>query len=349
MKMTFGVLLGHQSLLPRPEDLTKLNELVALAEDAGVEAIGTYDTTFIGGDAFVRATLLATFAKRARIGLRPTNTLTREPQVMAGFAASLDSLTSGRAFLDIASGDSAVYNIGLKPASRSRIEEYIECVRGLLRDGEAQFEGRPQRVRWHREAARSKVPISICAEGPRMLHLAGRIADGVIAGTGLSPEVVSDTIDRVNAGATEAGRSLEDCEIWFTTRSSLDTDREYAIEDVYGSVSSILNHAMRFGLEGKNVPDQLKEKVQQYVDGYVLYEHVQNRGENPRRMQTLGLTEYALDRFALAGNPNDWIRRIEGFLDAGVKRIWFSPAHNDIDRQKRELVLFRDEIAPHFR
>ena len=182
-----------------------------------------------------------------------------------------------------------------------------------------------------------------------MLHLAGRIADGVIAGTGLSPEVVSDTIDRVNAGATEAGRSLEDCEIWFTTRSSLATAREYAIEDVYGAVSSILNHAMRFGLEGKNVPDQLKEKVQQYVDGYVLYEHVQNRGENPRRMQTLGLTEYALDRFALAGNPNDWIRRIEGFLDAGVKRIWVSPAHNDLDRQKRELVLFRDEIAPHFR
>ena len=348
MKMTFGVLLGHQSLLPRPEDLNRLGDLVALAEDAGVAAIGTYDTTFIGGDAFVRATLLATLAKRARVGLRPTNTLTREPQVMAGFAASLDSLTGGRAFLDIASGDSAVYNIGLKPAPRSRIEAYIECVRGLLRDGESTFEGRPQAVRWHRHAVRPAIPISICAEGPRMLHLAGRIADGVIAGTGLSPDVVADTISRVQAGALAEGRSRDACEIWFTTRSSLDKDRDFAIQDVHGSVSSILNHAMRFGLEGKSVPGQLKAKVQEYVDGYVLYEHVQNKGENPRRMQALGLTEYALDRFALAGDPKDWIRRIEGFADAGIERIWFSPAHNDIERQHHELTLFRDEIAPHF-
>jgi len=348
MKMTFGVLLGHQSLLPRREDLARLGGLVAFAEDAGVEAIGTYDTSFIGGDAYVRATLLATFAQRARVGLRPTNTLTREPQIMAGFAASLDSLTQGRAFLDVASGDSAVYNIGLEPAPRKRIEAYIQCVRGLLRDGESMFEGRPQRVRWHGQAVRPAIPISICAEGPRMLHLAGRIADGVIAGTGLTPDVVADTVARVHAGAEAEARDQDACEIWFTTRSTLDKDRDFAIRDVHGSVSSILNHAMRFGLEGKNVPSQLKAKVQEYVDGYVLYEHVQNHGENPRRMQALGLTEYALERFALAGDPKDWIRRIEGFAEAGIERIWFSPAHDDIERQHYELQLFHDEIAPHF-
>jgi len=348
MKMHFGVLLGQQSTLPHRRDLAKLGELIRLTEDCGVDAIGTYDTSFIGGDAYVRATLLATVCERARVGLRPTNTLTREPQIMAGFAASLDSLTEGRAFLDVASGDSAVYNIGLEAATRARIESYVRCVRELLRDGESEFEGRGQRIRWHRDAVRSSVPISICAEGPKMLHLAGRIADGVIAGTGLTPEVVSDTIRRVHEGAQAEGRSPGEVEIWFTTRSSLHLDRETAIGEVHGSISSILNHAMRFGLEGKNVPEALQRTVQEYVDGYVLYDHVQNHGENPRRMEALGLTRYALDRFALAGTPEDWVERLSALHDAGVRRVWFGPGHYDLDRQIHDMTLFRDRVAPHF-
>src|SRR5689334_24604490 len=123
-------------------------ELVKMADGYGAAAIGTYDSAFLGGDAYVRATLMALAAPRAQIGLRPTNPLTREPQVMASFLASIDSLTGGRAFMDMASGDSAVLNIGYKIATRARIEEYITCVRDLLATGEATYQGRPQRVRW---------------------------------------------------------------------------------------------------------------------------------------------------------------------------------------------------------
>ncbi|PYM14828.1 MAG: hypothetical protein DMD81_16775, partial [Candidatus Rokuibacteriota bacterium] len=77
------------------------------------------------------------------------------------------------------------------------------------------------------------------------------------------------------------------------------------------SVSSILNHSMRFGLDGKLVPDDLRARIQTYVDGYELYDHVLQGGRNPRRMEELGLTDYALRRFALAGNATDWIKRIE--------------------------------------
>src|SRR4029453_16887429 len=199
--------------------IAKLADRVKMAGDFGAAALGTFDTAFIGGDAYVRATLIAQASSRARVGLRPTNPLTREPQVMASFLASIDTLTDGRAFMDIASGDSAVLNIGLKAASRARIEDYVTCVRELLAKGEATYQGRPQRGRWSATALRPRVPISICAEGPRMLHLGGRIGDGVVAGTGLLPEVIEDTIARVHAGAREAGRSPDDVEIWFTTRT----------------------------------------------------------------------------------------------------------------------------------
>ena len=120
---------------------------------------------------------------------------------MASFLAPIDSLTGGHAFIDIASGDSAVFNIGYPAASRARIEDYVTCLRDLLARGEATYQGRPQRVRWAGSAVRPRIPISICAEGPRMLHLGGRIGDGVIAGTGLLPEVIRDTIARIHAGA----------------------------------------------------------------------------------------------------------------------------------------------------
>ena len=323
-------------------------DLVKMADDFGAEAIGTFDTAFIGGDAYVRATLIALASTRARVGLRPTNPITREPQIMASFLASIDSLTGGRAFMDIASGDSAVFNIGYPAASRARIEDYVTCVRNLLATGEATYQGRPQRVRWASTAVRPRVPISICAEGPKMLHLGGRIGDGVVAGTGLLPDVIRDTIARVHAGARDAGRAPSDVDIWFTTRCSLHEDRDLAIQNVKASVSSILNHSMRFGLDGKHVPDDLRAKIQTYVDGYELYDHVVHEGRNPKRMEELGLTQYAIDRFALAGNANDWIRRIEQVADAGARKLWIGLRATDMPSQLHYMRILGKEIMARF-
>jgi 5,10-methylenetetrahydromethanopterin reductase len=348
MKVGFGISFGSTTPLRRRDDVQKFMDLVKMADDFGALALGTFDTAFIGGDAYVRATLIAQASTHARVGLRPTNPVTREPQIMASFLASIDTLTDGRAFMDIASGDSAVLNIGLKAASRARIEDYVTCVRELIAKGEGTYQGRPQRVRWSSTAVRPRVPISICAEGPKTLHLGGRIGDGVVAGTGLLPEVIRDTIARVHAGAREAGRAPEDVEIWFTARSSLHDDRAAAIEGVKASVSSILNHAMRYGLDGKSVPEDMRSKIQTYLDNYVLYDHVLQGGENPRRMEALGLTQYALDRWALAGNARDWIARIEQVAQAGATRLWIGLSGRDLEEQQRYLKILGEQIMRRF-
>jgi 5,10-methylenetetrahydromethanopterin reductase len=349
MKVRFGVSVLSGTAFPHRRDLEKFGELIRIIDGSGVELIGTNDTSFIGGDAYVRATLIAQTAKNAQVGIHPTNPLTREPQIMAAFLGSIDAMTEGRAFLDIGSGDSAVYNIGLKPASRAGLADYVTCVRDLIATGEGSYHGRPQRVRWQHEAVRKRIPITLCAEGPKTLHLGGQLFDGVIAGTGLLPEVTSDTLERVAAGAREAGRNPAEAEVWFTTRSSLDADRDKAVERIHASVSSILNHSMRFGLEGKNVPSQFRAKIAEYVAGYELYDHVLQAGRNPKRMAELGLTQYGLDRFALAGNAKDWIERIGELAELGATRLWLSTESGDLDRQIHYMKLFTEEIMPHFR
>lgn len=348
VKVSFAVNLAPGEALLSREDVGRFSDLVKMAEDYGAEALGTYDSAFVGGDAFVRATVIALASSHARVGLRPTNPLTREPQVMASFMASLDSLTGGRAFMDVASGDSAVLNIGYKIASRARIEDFVGCVRNLLRTGEATYQGRPQRVRWSSTAVRNWIPISICAEGPKMLEMGGRIGDGVIAGTGLLPEIINDTISRIHTAAEAAGRKSADVDVWFTTRTSLHEDRDKALKNVKASVSSILNHSMRQGLDNKHVPDDLRVKLEQYVKGYVLYDHVLHEGRNPRRMDELGLTDYAIRRFALAGNPGDWITRIEELANAGANKLWVGPVGGRLDSQLHYMRLLGEQIMSRF-
>src|SRR5437763_14269749 len=178
MKVRFGVSVISGTAFPHRRDREKFAELVRIIDGSGVELIGTNDPGFIGGDAYVRATLIAQTATNAQVGIHPSNPLTREPQIMAAFLGSIDAMTEGRAFLDIGSGDSAVYNIGLAPATRARMADYITCVRDLIATGEGTYGGRPQRVRSHGEAGRQRSPIQLCAAEPENLHRRGRRSDG---------------------------------------------------------------------------------------------------------------------------------------------------------------------------
>ena len=63
LKVSFGVSLG--AILLKREDTQKFMDLVKMADDYGVEALGTYDSAFIGGDAYVRTTLMALASGRA--------------------------------------------------------------------------------------------------------------------------------------------------------------------------------------------------------------------------------------------------------------------------------------------
>ena len=51
-----------------------------------------------------------------------------------------------------------------------------------------------------------RIPIWIAAMGPRMLELAGQVADGVLLSAALSPLYIRHSLDLARAGAARAGR-----------------------------------------------------------------------------------------------------------------------------------------------
>lgn len=322
-----------------------LVELARMADDYGLHSIGVGDTGFRLNEAASRVTLLALGTTRAYVGMRPTNPWTRDPQITAAFLATIDAMTGGRAFMEIATGDSAVRSVGRRPATRARLEEYVTCVRALLTTGHGRFDGREIDVYG---GARAPVRISVGAEGPRMLELAGGIAEAVSIGTGLTADVVAWSLDRVRAGARLRGREPADIEAWFTVRSVLDADRESARKRIRPSLASILHHSMRAGVDGRLVPERHHDAVRAYVRHYVLADHQRPAGANEQLMDRLGLTEFALDRWGMAGDTKDWIDRIATLRNSGIRRMWLAN-RGSLTQLRATLRNFGEQVLPRIR
>jgi hypothetical protein len=71
-------------------------------------------------------------------------------------------------------------------------------------------------------------------------------------------------------------------------------------------------------------------------------------GANPRRMEELGLTDYAMQRFALAGDAEDWITRIEELADFGATRLWLNAEGGKLDRQLHYMRILGEKIMSRF-
>jgi 5,10-methylenetetrahydromethanopterin reductase len=326
---------------PPKQSLNAFTDAVRRADRYGFARIGTGDTQWHNMECFMALTLMALNSERMEIGPRVTNPVTREPSVMASAIVSLELISEGRAVLAIGRGDSSVHNIGLKPATVEETRDYIIAVRELLEKGETVYRGRHNRFVWPRPEKR--IPICVTAEGPRMLRLAGEVGDQVLIGTGLTSEIVEASLQELHESAKAAGRDPAELEVWWAPRLSIGQNREKALKDIRASIASSGNHALRSGLAGKHVPDRLKESIRRFHQAYDYSQHGDKTGKNAQLIDELGLTEYLLDRFAVAGTPADIVQRIRSLARLGLNNFWLSSPGDD----PASLDLMGKEVLPH--
>jgi hypothetical protein len=115
------------------------------------------------------------------------------------------------------------------------------------------------------------------------------------------------------------------------------------LKDIRASIASSGNHALRSGLAGKYVPDGLKESIRRFHQEYDYAQHGEKSGKNARLVDKLGLTEYLLDRFAVAGTPADIVQRIRSLARLGLNNFWLSSPGDD----PASLDLMGKEVLPH--
>jgi 5,10-methylenetetrahydromethanopterin reductase len=317
-------------ILPRPHvgstgpTVQPFIDAVKRAESYGFSRIVTSDSQLNNLECFSALTLMATVTERAQIGPQVTNPVTRDVGVMAGALGSLDLISHGRAVWIVGRGDGGVHNAGLKPASVAELREYFLAVRELFERGETRFRGRTVRYLWPSywpDGPPRKIPLHMVAEGPRMLELAGAVADGVLVGTGLTAEVIQDSLARIDAGARSAGRDPSTIEVWWSTRCSVASSFEEALRQGKEGLSSAGNHALRQSLDQKLVPEHLVEKIRCYHRGYDYSQKGLSSHKNADLMEEMGLTDYFLDRFGLIGTPEQLVERLNGLASLGVSNV----------------------------
>lgn len=106
------------------------------------------------------------------------------PTVMAQAAMTLDEICGGRLVLGLGRGHRLVgeWMLGGKyAATAAPVREYLTTVLSLIREGEVNLAGSAYESHaFYGPPRRASLPVYLGALGPRMLELAGEIADGVI-------------------------------------------------------------------------------------------------------------------------------------------------------------------------
>ncbi|HEV8596200.1 MAG TPA: LLM class flavin-dependent oxidoreductase [Candidatus Dormibacteraeota bacterium] len=208
-----------------------LEESVARAKAAERLGFDSVWTTQMP-DARDAALVLAAYAhntQRVKLGTGVLPIYTRHPTAMVQMAASLDELSGGRFILGLGISHKVtvegMWGLRLEnPVEAMR--EYMTIVRTTLRDGSCSFEGRYFTARsMYSGPRRAELPIMISALNPRMLDLAGEVADG-IALYMCTPAYVRDhVVPSVRAGRERAGKSLDGFDIVAAVPVCLTTDR----------------------------------------------------------------------------------------------------------------------------
>lgn len=293
-----------------------------LAEELGFSTLWVLDSHLLFHEVYTLLGALAVSTRRARLGTAVTNPLTRHPTVTASAFLTLAQLSEGRATLGISIGDSALKSMNLEAAKMSTLEETVAVCRSLLAGDTVSF-GTGNSVQLHDVGP--PVPIYVAATGPKMLELAGRIADGVILMNGVAPEFIRDATRIVREGERAADRTHASVRIavWAACHPSHDAVK-------FNVARAIL----------RNIPGQTDERTAkvaaQVKQAYDFRQHGNAQADFARL-----IPDEIVARFTFSGEYSAIARQIEALkacdVDEVILAIPVAPKITPRDVVMREL------------
>jgi len=306
-------------------------EMCKLVESLGYGRLWITDSSLIARYVYVYLTLAAIHT-RLEIGTAVTNPLTRHPALAANAIATIGELNGGRVALGIGAGDRPLLELGLEPAPRRAVREMVAAVRGLT-SGQAvtTSEGEHPAGGFTLEQARLHaappipVPVYIAASGPKMLQLAGEIADGVIVLAGLFPEGVQYALDRIAEGAARSGRSADDLDVTFFAYGSLSADSQHALEETRSIAAWFAQTAPHY-CELLGMSAQLISSIREQYSGSEFHQAAAAASLVPDdAVRALGLT----------GTVDDCRAKLAMLCGLGVQHVTVFPLGGDRSRVVR--------------
>jgi probable F420-dependent oxidoreductase len=315
----------------------RMMALTRSAENGGFTYGWSFDSHVLWHDPYPLLTLMAAETRKMRLGTLVTNPTVRDPTVTASLLATLNVVSGGRMDLGIGRGDSSRRVMGRKPSTMEHLEEAVSVIRRLTRGEEITYEGTAIQMTW----ASGGVPVWIAAYGPKVLRLAGRIADGVILQFA-DPDLISWCIGFVREGATEAGRDPSKIEIMSAAPVWISDDLAAARERVRWFPALVSNHVV--DLVSRYKPEELPAGLTAYIrnrKGYDYHHHAEVGSDNAGFVP-----DEIVDRYCIVGPVEEQRRRLQQLFDLGVTQFNIYLMCGD---EEETLDIYGSKIVPRFR
>ncbi len=305
--LSFGV-----TVLPDPP-WQRLVELMRLAEQNGFEYGWTYDSHVLWQEPYPLLTLAAMNTERLKLGLNVTNPGTREPTVTASAFATLQDVSGGRMIMGIGRGDSARRVIGQQPVRVAEFESACRMMRELMNGRPVEWNDTEIELKWAK--GREPIPLYVAGYGPKVLSIAGRVADGVIIQLA-DPEIVEWMVGQVRAAATEAGRDPSDVRVVACAPAQVGDDVADGCEQVRWFPAMVSNHV--FDVLSKHDPAGLPPALTDYVsrmrrEHYDYSEHSRVGAKHGEQ-----ITDETCERFCILGSSEAHVEKLRRLEAAGV-------------------------------
>lgn len=289
-----------------------LREIVQTADELGAGTLWAASHLFLR-EPIANAGMVLAHTKMLGAALMAMSPYTVHPVYATMAAAALDEWFPGRVQLCFGSGAPRdLESVGLV-AERplGTMSESIAIARDLLGGEAVVFEGQHFQIKGRQLASGPRdIPLILAASRPKMLELAGAIADGVLISAGTSPGFISWALDHVRAGESRSGRSVRKSALVY---SSVDSDSHIARDALRRNLGVILrgeHHAHNLSVAGTSL-DQAAltsafargdlDAVDVLVNDDVIANHTMSGSPTEVKAMMANYEAVGLDEIVLAG------------------------------------------------
>jgi 5,10-methylenetetrahydromethanopterin reductase len=176
--------------------------------------------------------------------------------------------------------------------------------------------------------------VYLAARGPKILQLAGEVADGAILGGFAQPDGLRYAMDMVDRGIERAGRDPGDVDVMSWLYVSVDDDPAAARTAVSKMVlASLITSRPILDRIGIELPSALRDRLDAQGWRYPR--------ETPEEAAAL-LPDHIVDAFALHGTPAQVRKRLDVIRDCGINHVafvLFPPSGNSTEALARRIAL----------
>ena len=297
-------------------DLRDGLDYVQYAEEKGFEAVWQAESRLVR-DAIVPMAAYAAVTDRIDVGSGVINNWTRNIGLLAATFLTMDDLAPGRIICGIGAWwDPLAANVGItrrKPLTAMR--ETIEVLRRLLNMETVTFHGEFHHVDGieldvvHGRREPRDVRIMIGATGPKMMEMTGEIADGAVLNYCVPPEYNDMAMERLEAGAKKAGRTLDDIDRPQLVVCSVDHDHDKAIDYSRELLTQYLAQQPHIA-KASGVSMDVVEEIQSILGWPATKEQVQAAKHL--------VPEDLIHRITASGTPDEARTKVQEYINHGA-------------------------------